>query len=104
MKFESIAARVAALTHESLDKPETEYSTRVEIAFSADFEGSIAKSVLIKKLEDEIVNALKSSVGIVSRELRLRPGRVLVTPLKIDVAMNDQASYGEETEEDQDQD
>lgn len=94
----AVAARVAASSHESLTRPTTEYGTRVEIAFSADFEGKVAKDVLVKKLEHEIMGALESSVKIISRELRLRPGRVLVKPLRIEVAMNDQASFDEDEE------
>ena len=98
MDLLAVAARVAASTHESLERPETEYSARVEIAFSVDFEGQVAKDVLVKKIQDEIVSSLESSVKIISRELRLRPGRVLVKPLRIEVAMNDQASSDEEME------
>ena len=96
-----IASRVAASTHESLERPSIEYSARTEIAFSAEFEGKVDKDVLIKKLQTELISALEASVKIVSRELRLRPGRILVKPLRLEVAINDQASYEEGTEDEQ---
>ena len=102
----SIAKKVAAgYTADSLrerqgiDKPNTEYSARVELSFSADFEGTVAKDILVKKIEDEIISALESSVKIISRELQLHPGQVLVKPFRIDVAMNDQVSLDEEEDE-----
>jgi len=70
----------------------------MEIAFSADFEGKVAKDILVKKFEQEVMSALESSVKIISRELHLKPGRVLVKPLRIEVAMNDQASFDEDEE------
>ena len=99
MTLLSIAARVTA-SHESLERPGVESSVRMDISFSADFEGNISKEELTKKIESEVMAALESSIKIVSRELRLRPGRVLVKPLHIEVAMNDQASIDEEETQD----
>jgi hypothetical protein len=97
-KLLGIAARVAAASHESLERPGTESSIRVDIAFSADFEGPVSKKVLTKKMNDEIIAALESAIKIVSRDLRLHPGQVRVKPLRLEVAMNDQASLGEDEE------
>jgi hypothetical protein len=94
--FEAIAARVAASRHESLEHPGTEYSARVEIDFSADFEGQVAKDAFATKLENEIISALEAAVKIVARELRLQPTHVRVKPLRVEIAVNDQASLGEE--------
>jgi hypothetical protein len=103
MRLESIAARVAASTHESLEHPATEYSVRTEIAFSAEFEGQVAKDVLVKKLESEVMSALEAAIKVVSRELRLEPGRVLVKPLKLEVAINDQGDFGEDEQGEQEE-
>jgi hypothetical protein len=103
MRFESIAARVAASTHESLERPATEYSVRTEIAFSAEFEGKVSKDVLVKKLESEVMSALEGAIKVVSRELRLDPGRVLVKPLKMEIAINDQGDFDEDEQDEQSQ-
>jgi hypothetical protein len=95
-----VAGRIASSTHESLTRPLTEYSVRMDISFSADFEGTVAKNLLVDKIESEVVSALESSIKIISRELKLDPGRVLVKPLRIEVAMNDQASLEESGEDD----
>jgi hypothetical protein len=100
MRLEAIAARIAASNHESLERPGTEYSVRTEIIFSAEFEGQVAKDVFLKKVEFELMSALESSIKVIARELHLRPGRVLVKPLKLDVAINDQGDF-EEVEEEQ---
>jgi hypothetical protein len=99
MDLSAIASRIAARSIESLTSPSTEYSARVELVFSVDFEGQVAKDILIKKLEDEVVAALESSIKITSRDLELRTGRVLVKPLKFSVAINDQSSFDEEIED-----
>ena len=100
-KLLSIATRIA-IKRESLTRPTTEYSTRVEIAFSADFEGTVSKDILMKKLESELISALEASIQITSRELQLRPGRILIKPLRLEIALNDQASFdGMEDEEEQ---
>jgi hypothetical protein len=70
----------------------------MDIAFSADFEGPVSKQTLTKKINDEVIAALESAIKIVSRDLRLKPGQVRVKPLRVEVAMNDQASLDEDEE------
>jgi hypothetical protein len=93
-----IAMRVAASSHESIERPGVESSARVDIAFSADFEGPVSKQELTKKINDEIIAALEVAVKIVSRDLQLKPGQVRVKPLRVEVAMNDQGSLDEDEE------
>ncbi len=110
MSLTSVAARVAArryawqeedddrvsFTEGNLDRPATEYSCHVELSFSVDFEGKVAKDTLVKKLRREIMSALESSATIVAQELQLQATGIMVKPVQMNVAVNDQISVDEE--------
>ncbi len=109
MSLASVASRVAARKYAqdddddrvsfiegNLDRPTTEYSCHVELSFSVDFEGKVAKDVLMKKLRNELIASLESSAVRVAKELRLQATGVLVKPVEMHVAVNDQMSVDEE--------
>lgn len=68
----------------------TEYSCRMDLSISADFEGQISKDKLIKKLKAEMTAAIKAAMGIVARDFGLESTGVRVQPVRVDCAMNDQ--------------
>jgi len=82
---------------ETMLRPQTEYSCRVEIALTADFEGNVAKKNLIKKLKNEIITAIKTGVEQVSTDMELQATGVVVSPLRVECAVNDQASVEDES-------
>jgi hypothetical protein len=70
-------------------RPEAEYSVNVEVSLSADFEGSVSKDKLLKKLQSELFAAMKEAVALTARELSLASTAVLVKPLEVGVAVTD---------------
>jgi hypothetical protein len=108
MDFKVLAGRVAGRSIEAARKPRrlrrtskprkemlspsTEFSCQVDISLSADFEGSVAESALKKKLKNELVAAIKAGIVSTARGFNLQATGVLVKPLRIDCAVNDQSS------------
>jgi hypothetical protein len=78
--------------------PSTEYSCQVELSLTADFEGSVPKQKLLKKLRTELVAAIKEGVTTTAREFRLTSGGVHVQPIRIECAVNDMGTPEEEPE------
>ena len=68
----------------------TEYSCRMDLSISADFEGQIPKDKLIRKLKAEMTAAVKAAMGIVARDFGLESTGVRVQPVRVECAMNDQ--------------
>lgn len=71
-------------------RPTTEYSCRLELSVSADFEGRVPKDRLVKKLKAEMTAAVRAAMGIVARDFGLESTGVQVQPVRVEVAMNDQ--------------
>jgi hypothetical protein len=69
--------------------PQTEYSIQLDLALTADFEGSTDRQGLVKKFKDELVAALKSSMSITARELGLTATGARVQPINIDCAVTE---------------
>ncbi len=80
----------------------TEYSCQMEFALSADFEGNVAKKQLLGKLKSELVAAIKTAMGIVSRDLQVEVQNVLVNPIRMECVANHQMSLEEEVEDSDD--
>lgn len=71
-------------------RPVTEYSCRMDLSISADFEGKIPKDRLVKKLKAEMTAAVKAAMSIVARDFGLESTGVNVKPVRVECAMNDQ--------------
>lgn len=71
--------------------PQTEYACKVELSLTADFEGDIAKKDLIKKIKSELIASIKAGMTTVCKDFNLECSSVLVQPLQVEVAVNDQA-------------
>lgn len=78
---------------ESILQPKTEYACQIELSLSASFEGATSKTKLLKKIKKELEVAIKNGLTTVARDLELDPISALVKPVKIDCAINDQASF-----------
>lgn len=77
---------------ESVLEPSTEYSCRMEISLSADFEGDVVKKDLIKKLKSEVIASIKSGMEQVSRDLGIRGTGVVIKPLQVECVANSVAT------------
>jgi hypothetical protein len=80
-------------TSADVSRPQTEFGCKVDISLMADFEGQADRSALVKKIKAELINGLKSSMAIVSRDLGVDCTNVSVQPLKLDIVVNDQADF-----------
>ena len=93
------AAPVAAPSPpENVLRPATEYSCRMEISLSADFEGDVSKKDLIKKLKSEVIASIKLGMEQVAKDLRVQGTGIVVKPLQVECAVNDQADMEDELE------
>ena len=79
--------------------PATEYSCQVELSLTADFEGNVSKSNLLKKLQTELVAAIQTGVKMVARDFAIQATGITVRPLNINCAVTDQMSI-EDNDED----
>ncbi len=75
-------------------EPSTEYSVQLELSLIADFEGDTSKSKLLNLLKKELVASVRSSMSTVAKELKLKPIKAVIKPLKIECAINDQSGIG----------
>lgn len=78
--------------------PGVEYSFKVDMSFSVDFEGDaseIAESRLRKKLKAEILAAMKGAALMTADDFGLRASSITISPISITSAINDQTSVGE---------
>jgi len=78
--------------------PGVEYSFNVSLSLSVDFEGDaseISPERLRKKLKAEVVAALKGAALITANDFGLRADRILINPVSVESALNDQTSVGE---------
>jgi hypothetical protein len=74
-------------------KSETEYSCRIELNITANFEGHVDKSHILKKLKSELIAAIKSGVTTTSRELNIASTGVTVQPIRLECDVNDLPSF-----------
>lgn len=70
-------------------KNRTEYSCKMDISLTVDFEGEISKKDLSKYLKSEIVNSIKSGMTLLSNSHGLECNNVLVQPLQVECVVND---------------
>lgn len=108
--LESMAARLAVTIHtargsrkparqrDSLELP-TEYSCQVDISLTADFEGDVARNHLLKKLESEILAAIKAGVASTAKAYGLQATNILLKPVRIECAVNDPSSANEDPDD-----
>lgn len=75
-----------------MTKPTSEYSCRVDLSFSADFDGSIDKAGLTKAIRQELTNSIKSSMAVVSRSFQVGVSNIQLSQISVDCAIVDQFS------------
>lgn len=80
--------QVSVDIEEDMLRPLVEYSCRMELSLSVDFEGQVPKDRLIKKLKSEMMASIKAAVNIVSRDFSLETTGVKVQPIKLECAVN----------------
>lgn len=86
------AAPVRPRSRPEVLTPQTEFSCKVDLSLTADFEGDVAKKDLIKKVKAELVNSIKAGMTAVCKDLGMECTNVLVQPIQVECAVNDQAS------------
>lgn len=69
-------------------EPKTEYSCQLQLSITADFEGEVDKNKLLRKLKNETINAIKTSVGITATEYGLDATKITVQPINVECATN----------------
>lgn len=62
----------------------TEFSCHSELSFSVDYEGVVPRATLMRKLENEVLAALKSSINIVGKELDLDLTALTIVPVRME--------------------
>ena len=78
-----------------IDSP-TEYSCRLDISLTANFEGDTTKAKVMKKLRSEVVAAIQSGVTLAARDLGIQAANVLVKPLNVECDVIDSSSLDDE--------
>lgn len=79
----------APIIEDDMLRSTTEYSCRMDLSISADFEGHIPKDRLIRKLKAEITASVRAAMGIVARDFGLDSTGVNIQPVRVECAMND---------------
>ncbi len=79
-------------------KPVTEYSCSVDISLTADFEGMVEQSQLLRKLKAELIASLEAGVKSTARAYGLKPSALQVRPIRVDCAVADNSSMSDELE------
>lgn len=74
---------------EDILKTDPEYSCRIELDITADFEGITNKQALVRKIKAELLAAVKSGITSVARGLNLKSSGVKVRPLRLECDIND---------------
>ena len=91
-------SEVLELSDDVLD-PGVEYSFKVDLSFSVDFEGDVmdvSENRIRRKLKAEILAAMKGASLIAANDFGLRAGNIRVSPITISSAINDQMSIDEQ--------
>lgn len=83
---------------ENVLQPQTEYSCFMDISLTADFEGVVGQASLSKAIKNEVIAAIKEGMQQVARNLELRGTGIVVQPLKLEIAINDQADMDDQIE------
>lgn len=71
----------------------TEYSSRIYLDLTVDFEGEIAQDLLLKTLKQKIRQSLQSGMQEAANELKLSSVKVKVMPIKVELSILDEAEY-----------
>lgn len=122
MDFRDLAARIASVSIEAARKrkkdvekpkrkrvpkpkidfttPKTEYSAHIDLAIDVDFEGDAPKEALKKKIQNELISAIENGLTIVAEEFGLQSTTARVKPIKMELAVNDQAAIEDDLVED----
>lgn len=78
--------------------PGVEYSFKVDLSFSIDFEGDVSEvssDKLRKKLKAEILAALKGAALMSASDFGLQASNIRINPIVVSAAVNDQTSVDE---------
>lgn len=72
--------------------PGVEYSFKVDLSFTVDFEGSgdVSEIRVRNKLKSEIAAAIKGAVLMAANDFQLQASNISVQPARIESALNDQ--------------
>lgn len=91
-------SRTAAKKSKSKKKPrtsltrsdnKTEFSCHSELSFSVGYEGVVPRATLMRKLENEVLAALKASINIVGKELDLDLTDLTIVPVRMECTVID---------------
>ncbi len=74
----------------------TEYSCNIELNITANFEGAVSKTELIKKIKDELKSAITASMQVVSKDLNLESTDAKVQPIRLDCSVVDDSGLGDD--------
>lgn len=83
---------------ENVLDPGIEYSFKVDLSLTVDFEGNgveVSESRLRNKLKNELMAAVKGAVLMAADDFQLRADGIVISPMTISSALNDQTSVGE---------
>lgn len=75
-----------------VSRPSTEYSCKIDISLSVDFEGEAVQKHLLKRLQDELLAAIQAGVKATARAQGLTATNVILKPIQVDCAVNDASS------------
>lgn len=81
---------------DDVTRPITEYSCQMEISVTADFEGSIDRTKLLRKLKQEMVASMEAGVKATARAFGLTPSSLQIRPLRLECVVSDEASVEDE--------
>src|SRR5512136_613724 len=78
--------------------PKTEYSAHIDLSITVNFEGDVAKDIIEKKIQNELIAAIQNGMTIVAEEFGLQSTTARVKPIKMELAINDQAAIEDDVE------
>jgi hypothetical protein len=78
--------------------PKTEYSAHIDLSITVNFEGDVAKDILEKKIQNELIAAIQNGMTVVAEEFDLQSTTARVKPIKMELAINDQAAVEDDIE------
>ena len=80
--------------------PKTEYSAHIDLSITVEFEGDVAKEALEKKIQSELIAAIQNGMTIVADEFDLQSATAHVKPIRMELAVNDQAAIEDDMDTD----
>jgi len=81
-----------------VENPGVEYSFKVDLSFTVDFEGDVSEipeAKLRRKLKAEILAAMKGAALMSAADFGLRANNIRINPIIVSSAINDQMSVDE---------